>query len=73
MPAALTNPYRICRAEFPAEDVDVIAFEFLRRNPLYWKFFASVARRDPMEWPLEIVGPFYDRKAKIDAVQLRNL
>jgi hypothetical protein len=69
---ALTNPYQTCRAAFPSDnpewdkpysylqkaDDDTIAFEFLRRSPSYWQFFASLAAGDRMEWPAEIFIPF---------------
>jgi hypothetical protein len=45
-------------------DDDVIAFEFLRRSPSYWEFFASVDGGDPMKWPAEILIPFPNGKEK---------
>ena len=78
MPTAPTNTYQICRAAFPLDnpewtksysylrefDDEAIAFEFLRRSPSYWEFFASVDGGDPMNWPEEIYVPFASEKEK---------
>jgi hypothetical protein len=85
--AVLTNPYRICRAAFPSDnpewhssysylsklDDDVIAFEFLRRSPSYWEFFASVDGGDPYEVAGGNLDPLSKRKGKIGAGQVRDL